>query len=315
MSNFNHMKKTIFFFSIITLFLISINGCKKKPSDAANIKETAVSGTTTILVDETIFPVVEDVVVLFENEYKRTKVNLVSKSESEILKLIQEDKSRIAILAKTLDSTEIKYYNNTKKVYPRITEFGLDAIAFISNGTQKDSTLMLNDVLDVLKGKDSKKIKTLVFDNPNSSTVRELKKMAGIQALPKQHVFSVNSNKEAIKYVTENDGAIGVIGINWLFQPSVDLMPYTKQIKVLAVENVKINEKNKFIKPNQSNIADRSYPITRKLYMLNFQGSTGLGMGFASYLAGQQGQRIILKSGLVPTHFPTRQIAVRNKVE
>jgi phosphate transport system substrate-binding protein len=38
-------------------------------------------------------------------------------------------------------------------------------------------------------------------------------------------------------------------------------------------------------------------------------------MGFASYLAGQKGQRIILKSGLVPKHFPTRQIAVRDKVE
>lgn len=309
------MKKTIFFFGIISLSLISIFGCKKKSSDADNIKETAVSGTTTILVDETVFPVVEDVVTLFENEYKRTKINLVSKSESEILKMIQEDKSRIAILPKTLDSTEIKYYNNTKKVYPRITEFGLDAIAFIGSISQKDSTLVLNDVLDVLKGKENQKIKTLVFDNPNSSTVRELKQLAGIKILPKQKVFSANSNKEAIKYVTENNGAVGIVGINWLFQPSADVMPYTKKIKVLAVENVKINEKNKFIKPNQSNIADGSYPLTRKLYMLNFQGSTGLGMGFASYLAGQQGQRIILKSGLVPTHFPSRQIAVRNKVE
>jgi len=309
------MKKTIFILGVFSLLLFAVNGCKKKPSDLSEVKETAVAGKTTILVDETIFPLVEDVVILFENEYKRAKINLVSKSENEIIKMIEEDKSRIAILAKTLDSTEIKYYNNTKKVYPRITEFGSDAIAFIGNGTLNDSTIVLNDVLNVLKGNANNKIKSLVFDNPNSSTVRELKALAGIKELPKQKVFSVNSNKEVMKYVTENEGAIGIVGINWILQPTNDVMAYTKKIKVLAVENVKVNAKNKFIKPNQSNIADGSYPVTRKLYMLNFQGSTGLGMGFASYIAGQKGQRIILKSGLVPKQFPTRQIAVRNEVE
>jgi phosphate transport system substrate-binding protein len=304
------MKKNI----LIALLILSFAACKKN-TKPENVKETAVAGSTTILVDETIFPLVEDVVILFENEYKRAKINLISKPENEIIKMIEEDKSRIAILAKTLDSTEIKYYNNTKKVYPRITEFGTDAIAFVGNSKLSDSTIVLNDVLNVLRGKENSTIKTLVFDNPNSSTVRTLKNLAEIKELPKQKVFSANSNKEVIKYVTENEGAIGIIGINWILQPSDDLMAYTSKIKVLAVENVKVNAKNKFIKPNQSNIADGSYPVTRKLYMLNFQGSTGLGMGFASYIAGQKGQRIILKSGLVPKQFPTRQIAVRNEVE
>nr|WP_294937281.1 substrate-binding domain-containing protein [uncultured Flavobacterium sp.] len=305
------MKKYIL---ILTLFGI-LFACKKDNKETAVIEETAVAGTTTILVDETIFPVVEDVARLFENEYRRAKINLISKSETEIIKMIEEDKSRIAILAKTLDSTEIKYYNNTKKVHPRITEFGVDAISFIGNKNASDSTIVLSEVIDILKGNKSSKIKSLVFDNPNSSTVRELKIRAGVKELPKGKVFSMHSNKEVIKYVTENEGAVGIIGVNWLLQPTNDLLAYTDKIKVLAVENVKINAKNKFIKPNQTNIADGSYPVTRKLYMLNFQGATGLGMGFASYLAGQQGQRIILKSGLVPTHFPTREIAVRNKVE
>jgi len=309
------MKKNVFFSVIIASLLISINGCKKKPSDPAEIKETAVAGSTTILVDETIFPLVEDLAILFENEYKRAKVHLVSKPENEIIQMIQQDKARIAILAKDLDSTEINYYNNTKKVYPRVTEFAKDAVAFIGNANRADSTLVLNDILLALKGTPNGKIKTLVFDNPNSSNVRELKKLAGIKELPKQNVFSAHSNKEVVQYVTENEGAVGIIGINWLLQPTDDLLPYTSKIQVLAVENVKINAKNKFIKPNQTNIADGSYPVTRKLYLLNFQGATGLGMGFASYIAGQQGQRIVLKSGLIPTHFPTRQISVRDEVE
>ncbi|HSD13347.1 MAG TPA: substrate-binding domain-containing protein [Flavobacterium sp.] len=304
------MKQVLMMVVVATLLF----ACKKN-KDVVGVKETAVAGSATILVDETIFPIIEDVAILFESQYTRTKINLVSKSEAEILNMINTEKGQIAILAKGLDSTEISYFNKTKKVYPRVTEFGLDAIAFISNKNRVDSTLVLSDVLGFLKGEPNAKIKSLVFDNPNSSTVRTLKMLAGIKDLPNKNIFALKSNKEVVKYVTENEGAIGILGINWLLQPTPDLEAYTKRVQVLAVENVKVNANSRFVKPNQSNIADGSYPVTRKLYMLNFQGTAGLGMGFASYLAGQQGQRIILKSGLVPKHFPTRQIAVRDKVE
>jgi phosphate transport system substrate-binding protein len=37
-------------------------------------------------------------------------------------------------------------------------------------------------------------------------------------------------------------------------------------------------------------------------------------MGFASFLGGERGQRIILKSGLVPERVPSRKIMIRNKI-
>ncbi|MCG2609892.1 substrate-binding domain-containing protein [Flavobacterium sp. SM15] len=302
-------------FLVIALTSIAVVGCKDKETTAAKLNETAVTGSTTVLVDETVFPIVEDLAILFENEYKRVKLKLVSKPENEILKIIHENKGQIAIMSRSLDSSEISYFNNTKKVYPRITEFAVDAITFIGNKKAQDSTLTLNEVISIMKGEKTKGNKSLVFDNPNSSTVRELKKLAGVDTLPQENVFSVNSNKEVIKYVTEHEGAVGVLGVNWIFQPTEDLQPYLDKIQVLGVENVKVKEKNRFIKPNQTNIADGSYPVTRKLYLLNFQGSTGLGMGFASYIAGQQGQRIILKSGLIPSRFPTRKIELRSEIE
>jgi phosphate transport system substrate-binding protein len=36
-------------------------------------------------------------------------------------------------------------------------------------------------------------------------------------------VFFFKSNNEVIKYVSENDGMIGVIGVNWLTQPLPDM--------------------------------------------------------------------------------------------
>jgi phosphate transport system substrate-binding protein len=38
-------------------------------------------------------------------------------------------------------------------------------------------------------------------------------------------------------------------------------------------------------------------------------------MGFASYIAGENGQRILLKSGLSPIKFPSREINVKESIE
>jgi phosphate transport system substrate-binding protein len=49
--------------------------------------------------------------------------------------------------------------------------------------------------------------------------------------------------------------------------------------------------------------------------LLNYQGYQGLGMGFASFIGGEIGQRIILKSGLVPVRIPGRNIKIRKEIE
>lgn len=306
------MNKTVAFLGLV--LVLSLTQCKKSSSNPEEIKETSVAGSTTILVDETIFPVIEDLAVVFESEYKRAKIKLVSLPESEIVQQIKTDKARIAILARDLDTVEVAFYN-ARQINPRRTEFAVDGLAVITNKTAKDSVVTAANIRAILSGAATNKFTTMVVDNSQSSTVRNLKELTGVATFSNQRVFSLKSNKEVVKYVTENEGALGIIGVNWLLQPSDDLVPYLDKLKVLGVENVKLNAKNKFVKPNQTNIADGSYPYTRKLFLLNFQGTAGLGMGFASYIAGDKGQRIILKSGLVPTRFPSREIAVRNEVE
>jgi len=37
-------------------------------------------------------------------------------------------------------------------------------------------------------------------------------------------------------------------------------------------------------------------------------------MGFASFVAGEQGQRVVLKSGLLPFRTPSRKIKVRKEI-
>ncbi len=142
-----------------------------------------MKGSATVMVDETLLPIVEDQVAVFEGSYN-AKIKLVSKSESEIIVSLFNEKSGIAVLSRNLTEDENKIFAQ-KKIAPKITKFATDAIAFISNKTNNDTLVDLKEVVGFMQGKSSK-IKGLVFDNPNSSTVRYMKSLSGIESIPKK---------------------------------------------------------------------------------------------------------------------------------
>src|SRR5690606_29465418 len=156
--------------------------------------------------------------------------------------------------------------------------------------------------------------KELVFDNPNSGAIRLLFEKAQISR-ENQNIYSKSSPSELIKYISENDDFIGVVGLNWLTQTPNELQQYTDKIKVLHVQDVKINSSNaEYYYPSQANIAKKSYPLTREIYLLNYQGKNGLGMGFASFVASDIGQKIILTSGLAPVKLEPMNIKIKKDI-
>jgi phosphate transport system substrate-binding protein len=294
------------FFSFILLALFIIT-CNQKSNGG---KETILEGKMTLLVDESLLPIVEEQVEVFESQYN-AKITLDPKSESEVIQILANDSARVAILARNLTPQEQKVFE-AKKITPRITKFASDGIALISNKNNKDTIVSLQDVIAIMQHKTVSGIKGLVFDNPNSSTAQYMNSLAGINGFPADGVFSFKTNEEAIKYVAENDGMIGVVGLNWVYNPREALKPYVDRINIL---NVRDNTKNSLSFPSQNDIAEQKYPLARDLYIVNCQGFSGLGMGFASFIAGETGQRIILKSGLVPSKTPSRKILIRQDIE
>ena len=291
----------MFLCRLFFLILYACNGNKNK--------ETILTGTTSVLVDETLLPIIEDQVAVFENQYN-AKVKLIPQSEKEAVLSLTKNKSGIVVLSRKLNKEENTIFKN-KKIVPRETPFAIDAIALIKNKKSKDSLVDMADVVDFLKGNRTK-IKGLVFDNPNSSTMRYFYEVSGIQSIPENDVFSFKTNDEVIKYVAQNDGMIGVVGLNWLYQPKQEMTKFTDNITVLSVKD---STTNQYVYPSQDNIATRKYPLARVLYIINCQGYDGLGMGFSSFIAGEIGQRIVLKSGLAPLREPSRNIRIRNKIE
>lgn len=300
----NKTTKSVIGFLMLTLLFVL--ACQDKKSEST---DSILEGKASIYVDESILPIVEDAEAVFEVQY-RAKLHLVPQSENEVINSMFNDTAKIAILTRTLTEAELKVFQS-KKINPRITPFATDAVAFIRNKKTNDSLVAFQDVIDFINGKNVAGIKGLVFDNANSGTVRFLSEKAGVTINNQKGIFSQKNNEEVIKYVAENEGMIGVIGMNWIFQPSLELQEQVDKVSVLGVKESNSKE---FIFPTQDNLALGKYPLARRLYIVNCQGYSGLGMGFASFLGGERGQRIILKSGLVPERMPTRKIVVRNKI-
>jgi len=288
----------------IVVFILS---CEKKDSNISN-SDSIIEGQTSIFVDETLMPIVEDQAIIFQTDYN-AKLTLLPKSEKESINDLTNKKSGIIVLSRDFNNEEINFFKNNR-ITPRSTPFAIDAITFIKNTKSNDTLIDLKEVIDYLKG-NKNSIKGLVFDNPNSSTVSYLCKLAKIESLPSEGVFSFKTNDDVIKHVSENDGMIGVVGINWLTQPKAAMQKYVNSVKILSVKTAD----NKYVYPSQENIGSRAYPLARVLYIINCQGYNGLGMGFASFITGEIGQRIITQSGLAPMREPSRNIRIRNQIE
>lgn len=274
------------------------NTNKKQQSD------TILTGKLSIAVDESLQPIVEDQQAVFENTYN-AKLQLLPLSENEILQSLVDKKVNTAIMARALTAQERKYFQS-KTIYPKETPIAIDAVTLIRNKKENDTLIALEDLKLFFEG-DRTKVKGLVFDNLNSSTVSFLLKKFNMQKLPEKDIYSFKNNNEVIKYVSENSNMIGIIGLNWLVQPSSEVEQYIDKISVLSVKDF---SKTQYIYPSQENLVTKSYPLARDLYFINCQGYEGLGIGFASFIAGERGQRIILKSGLAPVKLPSRKIVV-----
>lgn len=301
------LKYSKFLGLVVFVFLFAM--CNQKSKNESG-KETILKGSLDIAVDETVKPIVDDQVAVFEGTYYGAKINVKPESEAEVINDLLNQKTKVAVTARNLSQEELARFEKSK-IKPRVTPFATDAIAFIKSKNNNDTLIALKTVIDFMQGNSNTGIKGLVFDNPNSSTVLFMKELAKVKNVPSQNVFSFKTNEEVIKFVSENDGMIGVVGVNWLSQPSPSMVDIVKKINVLSVKGLNSNE---YYSPTQNDLAEVKYPLARELFIINCQGYNGLGMGFGSFIAGDIGQRIVLKSGLLPIKTPGRKLKIRNEL-
>ena len=309
------MRKTeiviLFFF-----FLIGYVGCK---GDKPGEDDTVTYGNISITVDETFAPVIDSQVYTFQKIYTYSKINVRYKPESEVLDDLFNDSSRFVIIARKLKKEEEDILNK-EAIYPKQIKIFYDAVAVIVNNQNKDTAFSFDELKDIATGKIKKWNQLdshsplsdiqLIYDNPGSSTVRFMKEK--INGELSKNSFALKNNAAVIDYVSKNKNAIGFIGVNWVSDRDDTLsLKFLKTVKVVGLKS-DLPEANpdEYYQPYQAYIAQKVYPLYREVYIISREARAGLGSGLSAFIAHEKGQRIFLKSGLVPATMPIRLVEI-----
>lgn len=303
------MNKRAGFLFLCLSALVCWQSCKQKPTPAVQ-EDTVNSGTINIAADESAQAIVDEIAYIFKHFNEKANLHISYQTENAVLRRLLNDSVRFAILTRDLNAGEKKIL--TERTLPPVTQrFAIDAVTLIVNQASADTQMTVSDVKKMLNGQ-TKTNMDIVFDNPNSSLVRYLKDFSGNKELKLKNVFAVKNNKEVIKYISQHPQAIGIAGFSWLNDPDKDYADAVTKVKIVSIrdENSKKDPKHYF-KPSQTTLALNQYPFARSLYLVDCTGRMGLGAGFNQFVMSDRGQRIILRSGILPEAIPPREIIIK----
>jgi phosphate transport system substrate-binding protein len=293
----------------IAAFTLVLFSCTSNQSD------TPVGGNIRILADESFQPIVDAEIDVFQSLYKKTSIQAEYKTENEVMTSFLQSETDMVVAARRLSETEKKYMKEAQKSYME-NILAYDAVALVVHKDNPVASLSLAQLEAVFAAKSTtwdqlgsavKEDIYLVMDNSNSGNFNYLKNMFSFET-EKLKISSAGSNKKVLEYVQTNKNAIGIIGINHISDlDSPEVKDIVKSIQILDIQG----EDGIAYSPFQSDLASGNYPLRREIVLITTAKKSGLAAGFTAFLLSDRGQRIVLKSGLVPSQIPGREIVVR----
>jgi phosphate transport system substrate-binding protein len=302
------------------VFLMFLAGCGGNAS--SKYEDTPTTGKVKIGIDDSYKLLAEAEIFAFESFYREARLDTICRPETDIVNAFLKDSVSMMIVNRTLTKEEEEFLN-AKKVIPRTLKIAHDGIALIVNNDNPDSNLFYDHIAGIFQGKISswKQINPkskmddlkVVFDNFKSGIPRYFREKFLVSKLPAV-CFAVHNNEEVIDFVQKNRNAIGMISVNWISDRSdTTTIRFLKKVRIAGISTPgTLDPATDFYQPYQAYIAKKLYPFIREIYCINRQTHTGLAYGFTSFIAGSQGQLIVLHSGLVPATMPVRIVEIKH---
>ncbi|MDR2804768.1 MAG: substrate-binding domain-containing protein [Dysgonamonadaceae bacterium] len=302
------------------LLCVLLIACKGKKTNAPD--DTLFSGVITIAVDETLLPFVQEEIDVFESHYSLASIIPKYTDEVHALNLLLQDSVRFAVTTRPLREEEIASFHS-RKFFPQSIKIATDGIALIVHKNNPDSIVNVEMLRQIFSGKVLRwnelfpKSKSgdisVVYDHPNSSTVRYVQdSICRDKQLSKQS-YAAGSNPEVIEYVARTPGALGIIGVNWISEEQDSVSrEFLTSIQVMRVSREEQPAQQNSYQPYQYYLYTGQYPFVRNIYINLNDPRSGLPSGLTSFITSSRGQRIILKAGLLPATMPVNIVNIRD---
>lgn len=301
---------------IVLSFLFGLSFCRCADRDKnGNILDTPTSGSIVITADESLKPLIDAEIDAFEGIYRLAKIKVVYTTEGDAVNRLLLDSARLTLVTRKLGSQE-EHELMRQTIVPKQLKVATGGIVLIQHRDDSDSLFSLEDLRKLLsddpvrnrRGKDFA-IRQVVFDQPGSGILRYLVDTLKLTDRLPQYCFAVNSNAAVVDYVSKTTGSIGMIDVSWISDRDDSTSnSFLKTIRVLG-----ISSDSGFYQPYQAYLAQHQYPLQRDVIMISREARSGLANGFMAFVASDRGQRIVLKSGLVPATMPIRIVEINHE--
>ncbi len=312
--------KVISKISIALLFIIVLlSACSKKNEKQQN---TLRSGTIKVAIDQTMQNLFEELIYVFEAKYVEAKIEPIFTTEQEAVDLLMKDSVRFAVTARSFTPAEWKYFRK-KTFQPEAIRIAIDGIAIINNPANSDTIISMKNLRKILTGEITHwkeiypksrlgKIQ-VIFDNTQSSIVRYANDSICKNKPLSSKLNALEKNEEVVKFVARNKGAMGIIGVNTISNDKDStVVEFTKKINVMRVSHYDITDFSNSYQPYQYYLYTGQYPLCREIYILLNDPRGELPLGFTRFVSGQIGQRIIKKTGLLPSVMPVNTVNIKD---
>ncbi len=312
--------KTVQKISIIALLLVAFfSSCSKKDKKQQN---TLTSGTIKVAIDQTMQNLFEELIYVFEAKYVEARIEPIFTTEQEAIDLLKKDSVRFAVTARPFTPTELKYFRK-KTFRPEAIRIAIDGIAIITNLNNPDTIISMKNLRKILTGEVTRwkeiypksrlgKIQ-VVFDNTKSSIVRYANDSICKDKPLSSKLNALEKNEEVVEFIARNKGAMGIIGVNTISNDKDStVVEFTNKINVMRVSHYDITDFSNSYQPYQYYLYTGEYPLCRDIYVLLNDPRGELPKGFTRFVSGQIGQRIIKKTGLLPSVMPMNTVNVRD---
>jgi phosphate transport system substrate-binding protein len=280
--------------------------------------ESITSGVLKLGVDESYALLMETEVFTYTHLNKYASIQSTVAPEALVMEQLLSDSVQAAVVGRALNDEELAYFKSKQRV-PESILIARDGVALIVHPEHPDSVIHLDRVKGLFLGTDSlwsqlqpggsgAKVH-VVFDNQASCNARTIREKFSINEFP-SWCYSEETTQRVIEYVHNNPGSLGVISMSWISdaEDSTCAM-YRKLIRPLGIVDPSNAVKPDLPRrPFQAYVFDGTYPLRRDVYYIRTGLRGTLGTGFANHLAGEKGQLIINKMGMVAAKTPNRTI-------
>ncbi len=247
---------------------------------------------------------------IFEQHYKYANVQLKYYSEAELFKLWLSDSFKTIICSRSLSPDEVHYFKTKRQVSPRHFPFAIGALALVSSSESKDTAISFEKIIELcnVPSKDRPGFDRLVIEDSRSGISHYLLELCKDTSF-RGSVYALENKEEIFNYLLKHPTALAVL--DWSeFSDSDNSQQkqLLKNLRIVKISRPADSTQMGFLAPDQYLLRDGIYPLQRKWQFISISGKSDLALGFASFVSGEIGQRILLKAGLLPLYQTERWI-------